>query len=141
MTRTNRSRRLYPASLCLIAVVLATAVALLAAHGARAQNISSAQMSSFATRLNLTAEQKTAMAPVMQQSTQAREAIFRKHGVDLKTGKKPGLFGLMALGSEMKKVTAWTRGRLAKILNPVQIQEYDRIVAEQTEVVKRILLR
>lgn len=141
MTKTNCSRRLYPASLRLIAVVLATVVALLAAHGARAQTIGPAELAKFAARLNLTPEQKTAMAPVMQQSTQAREAIFRKHGVDLKTGKKPGLFGLMALGSEMKKVTAWTRARLTKILNPVQLQDYDRIVAEQTEVVKRILLR
>ena len=81
------------------------------------------------------------MAPIMRQSMNARAAAFKRHGVDLKTGKKPGLFGLMALGGEMNQITAWTRERVRKILNPAQMQEYNRIVAEQTQAAKNILLR
>ncbi len=108
---------------------------------ARAQLMSAAEIARFEARLKLAPEQQAAVKPVMQESMRARQAIFQKHGVDLRSGQKPGLFGLMALRSEMNEVSAWTEQRLSKILNPSQLQEYRRIVAEQTDIVKRMLLR
>jgi hypothetical protein len=124
-----------------MAGLLAIAAAMFGPPDAYAQTLSAAEIANIESRLNVTPQQKSAMTPVMQQSMQARRAVFKKHGVDLNSGKKPGLFGLMALSGEMKEISAWARARLSKILDPIQLQEYDKIVAEQTEIVRRILLR
>jgi hypothetical protein len=125
----------------LVVAFVATTITLTAVSSARAQLMSAAEIAQFEARLKLTPEQKAAVKPVMQESMRARQAIFKKHGVDLKSGKKPGLFGLMGMSSEMNEVSAWTEQRLSKILNPSQLQEHRRIVAEQTDIVKRMLLR
>jgi hypothetical protein len=125
----------------LVVAFVATTITLTAVPSARAQLMSAAEIAQFEARLKLTPEQKAAVKPVMQESMRARQAIFKKHGVDLKSGKKPGLFGLMGMSSEMNEVSAWTEQRLSKILNPSQLQEHRRIVAEQTDIVKRMLLR
>lgn len=125
----------------LVVAFAVTIITLTAVPSARAQMMSAEEIARFEARLKLAPEQKAAVKPVMQESMRARQAIFQKHGIDLKSGQKPGLFGLMALRSDMSEVSAWTEQRLSKILNPSQLQEHRRIVAEQTDIVKRMLLR
>jgi hypothetical protein len=40
----------------------------------------------------------------------------------------------------MNRINADTRARLSTILNPSQLQEYDKIVAEQTAIVKKQIM-
>lgn len=108
---------------------------------AAAQSLSPEDVAAMEARLQLAPEQRSAIDPILREAMSERQAIFVKHGVDLETGKRPGLLGLRRLNSDMKKVNATTRGRLAKILNPTQLTEYDRIVAEQTELVKKQIFR
>lgn len=121
--------------------VLALMAAAFLPSFASAQSLMPEDVASMEARMQLGPEQRSAIGPILQESMTEREAVFAKHGVDLNTGKRPGLLGLRRLNSDMKKVNATTRGRLAKILNPTQLSEYDKIVAEQTEVVKKQLFR
>ena len=101
---------------------------------------SSAEQRVFDRRLKLTPAQKKAMAPIMRASIRARQAAMRKHGIDLDSGVKPGLFKLLALRSDMLAVSRWTRAQLAPILSAEQMREYERIAAEQKEHMKQRLM-
>jgi hypothetical protein len=98
------------------------------------------QRNQLETRLNLSESQKPQVREIIQRSNSEREAIFRKHGVTGGSGKKPGLFQLVGLNTEMKGVDQWTQSALSKILSPVQMREYTKIHAERREAIKRKLL-
>jgi hypothetical protein len=46
----------------------------------------------------------------------------------------------MRLNKDMNRINADTRARLAAILDASQLREYDKIVAEQTEIVKKQIM-
>jgi hypothetical protein len=91
-------------------------------------------------RLDLTPEQRDAIAPILQDSMSARSSTFQKYGVKVETCERPGALGLIRLNKDMKRINANTRSRLAKILSPAQLSEYDKIVAEQTAIVKEQIM-
>jgi hypothetical protein len=91
-------------------------------------------------RLDLTPEQRDAITPILQDSMSARSSTFEEYGVDVETCERPGALGLIRLNKDMKRINAKTRSRLAEILTPAQLSEYDKIVAEQTAIVKEQIL-
>ena len=91
-------------------------------------------------RLDLTPEQRDAITPILQDSMSARSSTFEEYGVDVETCERPGALGLIRLNKDMKRINAKTRSRLAEILTPAQLSEYDKIVAEQTAIVKEEIL-
>jgi hypothetical protein len=91
-------------------------------------------------RLDLTPEQRDDIAPILQDSMSARSSTFQKYGVKVETCERPGALGLIRLNEDMKRINANTRSRLAKILSPAQLSEYDKIVAEQTAIVKEQIM-
>ena len=102
--------------------------------------LSPLQIKQFQTRLNLTAEQKSLAVAIRQRTVQESEAIFRKHGI-IGSGTKPGLSQLLALNSEMQAVKRRARSQMSRILKPVQMREYDAIMAEQSARIRKHLLR
>ena len=118
----------------------AIAGALLAPTVATAQSLSPADVARMESRLNLTAEQRAAISPILRNSQTARSSTFQKYGVDLKTCSRPGALGLMRLNKDMNRINADTRSRLAAILDASQLREYDKIVAEQTAIVKKQIM-
>ncbi len=114
--------------------------ALLAPAAASALSLTAADFARMESRLNLTPEQRAAISPILQKSQTARSSTFQKYGVDLKTCSRPGALGLMRLNKDMNRINADTRARLAAILDASQLREYDRIVAEQTEIVKKQIM-
>jgi hypothetical protein len=114
--------------------------ALLAPTGASALSLTPADIARMESRLNLTPEQRAAISPILQKSQTARSSTFQKYGVDLKTCSRPGALGLVRLNKDMNRINADTRSRLAAILSPAQLQEYDKIVAEQTAIVKKQIM-
>ncbi len=123
-----------------LAVLAIVAVALLPSV-AVAQSLMPEDVAKMEARLQLTPEQRSGIDPILRESMNERRAVFTKHGVDLNTGQRPGALGLIKLNSDMKKINITTRARLSKILKPTQLKEYDKIVVEQTAVVKKQLLR
>lgn len=107
---------------------------------ASAQMLSLEDTAAMEARLNLTPEQRTAIAPILQESMTVRRAAFQKHGVDFETCKRPGAIGLIRLRRDMKRINADTRTRLAEILSPAQLREYDKIVSEQTAIAKKQIM-
>ena len=91
-------------------------------------------------RLDLTPEQRDAITPILQDSMSARSSTFEEYGVDVETCERPGALGLIRLNKDMKRINAKTRSRLAEILTLAQLSEYDKIVAEQTAIVKEQIL-
>ena len=91
-------------------------------------------------RLDLTPEQRDAITTILQDSMSARSSTFEEYGVDVETCERPGALGLIRLNKDMKRINAKTRSRLAEILTPAQLSEYDKIVAEQTAIVKEQIL-
>ena len=102
--------------------------------------LSPAQIKQFQVRLDLTAEQKPRAVAIRQRTVQESEVIFRKHGI-IGSGKRPGLSQLLSLRSEMKAVTRRARRQMSQILKPVQLREYDAIMAEQSARIRRHLLQ
>lgn len=119
---------------------LAAAFVLSSAQNVGAQAFSTEEIDAFHERLKVTPAQKLSMMPVMLMSMKARDEIYKKYGIDLESGKKPSLLDLPSLSSDMTKVGTWTRERLEKILTPEQLAEYDKIIAEQTEIVLKALM-
>lgn len=99
-----------------------------------------AQIKQFQTRLDLTAEQKPRAVAIRQRTVRESEAVFRKHGI-IGSSKKPGLSQLLSLRSEMKAVTRRARKQMSQILKPVQLREYDAIMAEQSARIRKHLLQ
>lgn len=91
-------------------------------------------------RLELTPEQIEAIAPILENSMSARNSTFDKYGVNFETCDRPGALGLIRLNKDMNRINANTRSRLAEILTPPQLREYDKIVAEQTAIVKQQIM-
>lgn len=91
-------------------------------------------------RLGLTPEQRAAIQPILQESMTVRSSTFQKYGVNFETCERPGALGLIRLNKDMNRINADTRSRLAEILTPAQLSEYDVIVAEQTEIVKQQIM-
>ena len=107
---------------------------------ATAQSLTPQDVAKMEARLNLTPEQRAAIDPVLRSSMTARSTSFQKHGVDLKTCKRPGALALIRLNKDMNRINADTRTRLAAILTAAQLREYDKIVAEQTVIVKKKIM-
>lgn len=103
-------------------------------------SMSPAQQSQLESRLNLLDSQKPQVLKIVQRSIEEREAVLRKYGITLGSGKKPGLFQLIGLNNGMKSVDQRTRAALSKVLSPGQMREYDKISAEQREEARRKLL-
>ncbi|MEM7191980.1 MAG: hypothetical protein AAF405_03770 [Pseudomonadota bacterium] len=114
--------------------------ALLAPATATAQSLTPEQVATMEARLQLSPEQRSAIHPILEGSMSQRRAIFQKHGVDIATCSRPGPLGLIRLNRDIKKVNDDTRKRLAAILSAAQLSEYDRIVAEQTAIVKKQIM-
>ncbi len=114
--------------------------ALLAPTGVIALSLTPADITRMESRLDLTPEQRAAISPILQKSQTARSSTFQKYGVDPKTCSRPGALGLVRLNKDMNRINADTRSRLAAILSPAQLQEYDKIVAEQTAIVKKQIM-
>lgn len=119
-----------------LAVAAAFMGAMLAPAAAAPLQLSAEEYGQMAERLQLTPEQQGTIEPIVRKSNAVRSSTFQKYGVDLQTCKRPGALGLIRLNKDMNKINADTRSRLAKILTPAQLREYDKIVAEQTAVVK-----
>ena len=122
------------------AAVFAVVGAMLVPAVASAQSLTPEEVAKMETRLNLTAEQRSAIDPSLRASMSQRQNTFQKHGVDLNTCKRPGALGLVRLNRDMKRINADTRSRLAAVLSAAQLREYDKIVAEQTAIVKKQIM-
>ncbi|MEM7398574.1 MAG: hypothetical protein AAGF48_11680 [Pseudomonadota bacterium] len=122
------------------AAVFAVVGAMLVPAVASAQSLTPEEVAKLETRLSLTPEQRSAIDPILRASMSQRQNTFQKHGVDLKTCKRPGALGLVRLNRDMKRINADTRSRLAAVLSAGQLREYDKIVAEQTAIVKKQIM-
>lgn len=126
--------------IALVAVIGAMLVPVLAPALAMAEALTPEDVAKMEARLNLTPEQRAAVQPILRESMTARSATFEKYGVDLKTCSRPGALGLIRLNKDMNRINTDMRTRLAAILTPAQLREYDRIVAEQTVIVKEKIM-
>jgi hypothetical protein len=120
--------------------MIAVVGALLAPTAAMAVLPSEEEIVAMQARLDLTPEQRDAITPILQDSMSARSSTFQKYGVNVETCDRPGALGLIRLNKDMKRINANTRSRLAKILTSAQLSEYDKIVAEQTAIVKEQIM-
>lgn len=140
-----RTRRLRRRFMALCGTVMAAFLALAAGQPAHAQSsilpLSQAQISKYVQRLNLTETQKPTVTAVMERSRREGEAVLKKHGVTGEPGKKPGLFQLATLSSDMTSTFNWARAEVSKVLTPVQMREFEKICAEGAAEIKRKLLR
>ncbi|MDJ0514673.1 MAG: Spy/CpxP family protein refolding chaperone [Methyloceanibacter sp.] len=122
------------------AAVFAVVGAMLVPAVVSAQSLTPEEVAKLETRLNLTPEQRTAIDPILRASMSQRQSTFRKHGVDLQTCTRPGALRLIRLNKDMNRINADTRSRLAAVLSAAQLREYDKIVAEQTAIVKKQIM-
>ena len=95
---------------------------------AAAQARDGERLQQFAERLNLTPQQREQVRPIFVDSFTERRAILKKHGI--KKGQRPGLRKLLAARSELGAVRERTKGRLAVILSPAQMREYEKLSEE-----------
>lgn len=123
-----------------IIAMLAVIGATLVPAAALAQLLTPEDVAKMEARLGLTPEQRAAIQPILQGSMAARSSTFQKHGVDFETCERPGALTLIRLNKDMNRINANTRTRLATILSPAQLREYDKIVAEQTVIVKNKIM-
>lgn len=123
-------------TLAIFAVIGAVLVPAVAA----AQLLTPEDIAKLEARLSLTPEQRAAISPILEDSMSARSTTFNKYGVNFETCERPGALGLIRLNKDMNRINADTRSRLAEILTPAQLREYDKIVAEQTAIVKQQIM-
>ena len=87
------------------------------------------------TRLDLTDEQLDRMAPVLEESMEARRRILSSYGIDLEDRSGPdkriGLRQARAMRKELDVVQADTLEALAGILNDEQMDEFTRMQEER----------
>ena len=87
------------------------------------------------TRLDLTDEQLDRMAPVLEESMEARRRILSSYGIDLEDRSGPdkriGLRQARAMRKELDVVQADTLNALAGILNDEQMDEFKRMQEER----------
>ena len=94
------------------------------------------QIEAMATRLQLTAEQRQAIQPVLKDHAQATRAILDKHGIDPQSGTRPSLSVLFALRRDMKQSRKVLEERLAAILNPDQMKQFRQISDERRKQIR-----
>ena len=123
-------------TIAIFAVICATLMPAVAT----AQSLTPQDVAKLEARLNLTPDHRAAVDPILRSSMTARSSSFQKHGVDLKACKRPGALGRIRLNKDMNRINADTRTRLAAILTAAQLREYDKIVAEQTVIVKKKIM-
>ena len=95
------------------------------------------------TRLELSDEQKEALAPVLENSRSAQQEILASYGIDVEKGERPaqrlGIRNAMAMKRELDAVGADTLNTVSGILSADQFEEFKRIQAErQAEIQERI---
>lgn len=95
------------------------------------------------TRLELSDEQKDALAPVLENSRSAQQEILASYGIDVENGERPaqrlGIRKAMAMKRELDAVRADTLNTVSGILSADQLEEFKRIQTErQAEIQERI---
>jgi hypothetical protein len=85
-------------------------------------------------RLDLSEEQATAMAPILKKNMQQANSVLESYGIDLKNQSGPkeklGWRKARKLGKEMDKIRANTLEELTPILDERQVVEYKKIQQE-----------
>ena len=93
-------------------------------------------------RLNLSEDQQAQIEPIVRDHVEASQAVLRAHGIS-STGASSGgpksLRQLRALANDMKPVRDQTRRRLAEVLSPEQMAEYQLIEEERRQAMRERL--
>ncbi|WP_137390899.1 hypothetical protein [Rhodoligotrophos defluvii] len=76
----------------------------------------------------LSSSQRAQVRQITRQSRKQMLAIFRQYGID--PNDKPNFDKLMQASGPLQAVARQERQAMAKVLDPDQLRQYDRIVAE-----------
>ena len=95
-------------------------------------------------RLELSDEQKEALAPVLQSSMSSQQQILASYGIDIEKGERPaqglGVRNAMAMKRELDAVRADTLKTVSGILNAEQLEEFERIQAERQAAMRQRIM-
>ena len=86
-------------------------------------------------KLKLSAGQRSKVSAVVGQSRSQRGKVFAKHGI--RASAKPDMDKLMKAANELQAISRAERAKLARILTPTQLRQYDRLVREVEDRVRR----
>jgi len=145
MTFWHRARRLNNGSRTSFGITLATALTLVFATHSAAQAsvipLSDKEINRYIKRLNLTEKQKPGVTSIMKRTRREGESVLKKYGISAQSNKKPGLFQMVTLKSDMNSVVKWSRAEMQKILTSTQMREFEKIYAEAGEVLRKRILK
>jgi len=79
----------------------------------------------------LTDKQKTEVRPIFLSDFNEAMNVFKKYGFDPSKGEKPGIFKLEEMKDELQQSEKETNKKLSAILSNQQMDELNRIRAEE----------
>lgn len=90
-------------------------------------------------RLNLSAEQRTAIEPILEESRGRQLDVLEKYGFGSGNKPKLSLRKKLSLAKEMKKVRKDTNAALSRHLTDDQLKEFKKIQEENREQMQAML--
>ena len=93
-----------------------------------------AQMAETEERLQLTDEQKETVRPILEEAYGQRQAVLKKHGVDLESTEKadrPGRRTLRRMRNDLQEVNKETQRELEEVLTSEQIKQWEALQEER----------
>lgn len=106
-----------------VAVVLMAGIGASGGTPAAAQSIYDPQVQQ---RLELSAQQRPAVAHIIEESRRQAMAVFRKYGID--PNGRPIFDQLFEASTELMAIERQERQAMKKVLTPEQLADYDRII-------------
>lgn len=110
----------------LLLIIGLTTAASLGVAPASAQTIYDANVASKLE--GLSAQQKSQLRQITQQSRSDMMAVFKQFNID--PNAKPNFDKLMQASGPLQAIARKERQAVAKVLEPAQLKQYDRIVAD-----------
>ena len=129
-------------------LIAATFIAILATSPASGQESQATdaefRLEQTMARLELSDEQKEALAPVLEDSMSAQQEILASYGINIEKGERPaqglGMRNAMAMKRELDAVRADTLETVSGILSAEQFEEFKRIQAERQAAVREHIM-
>ena len=93
-----------------------------------------AQLQETEERLQLTDEQKETVRPILEEAYGQRQAVLKKHGVDLESTEKadrPGRRTLRRMRNDLQEVNKETQRELEEVLTSEQIKQWEALQEER----------
>ncbi len=87
-------------------------------------------------RIELTARQKPKVQEILNQSDGDLERVLRKNGID-PNNTQPPVLKLLVASRELASIGRRTRSQLAEILDSEQLRQYDEIIEEVEQRIKK----